>query len=305
MLMVAGEALIDLIVAPDGTVRAIPGGGPLNAARTAARLGTSTGFLGRLSTDRFGDQLLATLTNDGVEALVADRTDAPTTLAVAEVDVHGAASYRFYVDGTSAPDLQFDDVASVDVPASALHVGSLGLVVEPLATTVVDLVHRAPTTTVVFLDLNCRPAAVRDPQRYRERVASVLARADVVKASTEDLAYLCPGCPPIAAAEQLLNETTSAVLLTAGPDASHVLHRTGSTRLPVRRVAIADTVGAGDAFGAAFLAWWLRQGFDRTELADADSVNRAAAAATEVATDTCTRPGADPPWAKDLTFGGW
>ncbi len=305
MLVVAGEALIDLIVAPDGTVHARPGGGPFNAARTAARLGADCGFLGRFSTDRFGDQLLATLRQDGVADLIDRRTNAPTTLAVAEVDVDGAASYRFYLEGTSAPDLRPNHLPANLTAMAALHVGSLGLVLEPLASSVADLMRSVTDDVLVLVDLNCRPAAVADHDGYRSRLRTMLTRADVVKASTEDLAFLEPDRPPIEVAHDLLGAGTATVLLTAGSDGSHVIHRAGSTQLPIRRVAVADTVGAGDAFGAAFVAWLLRHGLGRAELADQDAVNRAAAAAAEVATDTCTRPGADPPWAKDLTFGDW
>ena len=94
-IVVAGEALIDLIVASDGRISAIPGGGPYNTARTIARLGGDVAFVGRLSSDRFGRTLRAALTADGVRLDLVSATDDPTTLAVAELDSHGTASYRF------------------------------------------------------------------------------------------------------------------------------------------------------------------------------------------------------------------
>ena len=267
MLTVAGEALIDLIVAPDGSVRAAVGGGPFNAARTAARLGRPPGSSVGCPTDRFGDQLLATLLQDGVTPLVEDRIEAPSTLAVAEVDVRGAASYRFYVQGTSAPALLPTDVQR-SYPSRALHVGSLGLVLEPMADTIEQLVRVAADDTTVLVDLNCRPAAIRNPDRYRERIEFITGRADIVKASTEDLEFLHPGIAPLQVAAKLVARGPMVVLLTDGSDAAHVVHRDGSTRLAVRRVAVVDTVGAGDAFGAAFLAWWLRHDHTRADLAD-------------------------------------
>jgi fructokinase len=134
MIVVAGESLIDLIVGADGRVEAIPGGGPYNVARTLGRLGRPVAFLGRLSTDRFGTILRAGLATDGVDLDLAPATDAPTLLAVAELDAAGAATYHFYVDGTAAPGLSAADVRDgLPAEVTALHVGTLGLVFEPMA----------------------------------------------------------------------------------------------------------------------------------------------------------------------------
>ena len=108
-ILVAGEALVDLIITPDGAIEAIHGGGPFNVARTIARLGQPTGFLGLLSDDAFGRaRWRSSLAADGVDLVGAPPTELPTTLALAEIDPEGAASYRFYADGTSAPGLTPD-----------------------------------------------------------------------------------------------------------------------------------------------------------------------------------------------------
>src|SRR3954447_14624202 len=134
MIVVAGEALIDLLVDVDGAVRAIPGGGPFNTARAIARLGGAVAFLGCLSDDRFGGTLRDALLADGVDLSLAGTTDAPTTLAVAEVDRDGAATYRFHTAETSAPQLSAEAVAApLATGPKAFHVGTLGLVLEPMA----------------------------------------------------------------------------------------------------------------------------------------------------------------------------
>ena len=92
MIVVAGEALIDLVVSPGGQVAAHPGGGPYNAARTLARLGIETMFLDRLADDAFGRQLRESLTGEGVVLGVPEPSSKPTTLSVASLDQTGAAS---------------------------------------------------------------------------------------------------------------------------------------------------------------------------------------------------------------------
>ena len=105
MIVVAGEALVDLVAQPDGALRPHPGGGPFNVARTIGRLEQPVAFVGRISRDAFGEQHVAMLAADGVAVDLVERTDDPSTLAIAEVDAGGAATYRFYVDGTAAPGL--------------------------------------------------------------------------------------------------------------------------------------------------------------------------------------------------------
>ena len=193
MIVVAGESLIDLIVRPDGRVEAIPGGGPYNVARTLGRLGCDVSFLGRLSTDRFGSILRAGLAGAGVDLGLAPSTAAPTLLAVAELDVDGAATYHFYADGTAAPGLAVGDLTGgLPAATTALHVGTLGLVFEPMAATIEALIADASPDVLVVADPNCRPTAIRDPDAYRARLARILRRVGVAKVSVDDLAWLAP-----------------------------------------------------------------------------------------------------------------
>jgi fructokinase len=297
MIIVIGEALIDLVLGDDGGILAQPGGGPFNTARTIGRLGQAASFLGRLSQDRFGRLLRASLDADGVTLAVPEAVRAPTTLAAVEVDPHGTPSYRFYLAETSSPALNYAAItAALPDTVTAVHAGSLALVAEPIATAIERLItHDVPPGTLVVIDPNCRPEAITDHQAYRARLARILRRADVVKVSREDLAYLSPGVPAHEAAAALLGQGPAVVLVTDGP-------RRAWARLPgqevtadVPAVTVADTIGAGDAFGGAFLAWWSENGLTRADLQRPGPVRLALQAATEVAALTCTRPGADPP----------
>lgn len=300
-VVVAGDSLVDLIVHPDGRIAAAPGGGAYNTARTLGRLGVPIAWLGRLSSDRFGRDLRAHLLADGVRDTLFVATDDPTTLALAELDATGAATYRFYTDGTSAPGLtRGDALRALDPLPPALHVGTLGLVLEPMADAIEALVDALPDGPLVMLDPNCRPLVVRDPAAYRARIARVAARAHTIKASTEDLAYLAPGTDPADAARALVRGATRCVLWTDGGGPVRVIGAGWERTVPTPRVAVADTIGAGDAFGGGFLAAWLARDLPPDALADADAVTECVRSAVLVAALTCTRPGAEPPTPDEL-----
>jgi len=307
MIAVTGEALIDLVVDPDGHVAAQPGGGPFNTARTIGRLGLAPAFLGGLSQDRFGAQLRALLGQDGV-TLATPTMAAPTTLALADVDPDGVARYHFYLAGTAACALEYPQLsAALPAGVTALHAGSVALAAEPIATGIERLISSdVPAGALVMIDPNCRPEAVTDRGAYLARLSRILRRADVVKVSIEDLAYLAPGVPAHAAAAALLGQGPALVLLTDGPRTVQALMPGQEVSVDVPAVQVVDTIGAGDAFGGAFLAWWLANGFTRSDLHRCGQVREAIQAAVEVAAVTCTRVGANPPLLSEVTGRpGW
>jgi fructokinase len=331
VIAVIGQALIDLVAAPDGTLAARPGGGPYNTARTIGRLGGRASFLGRLSDDAFGRLLWAGLAESGVTLGLPGLTCAPTTLAIASIRVgsagqgsasggsadegsadEGSAEYRFYLAGTSAADVEYSELAAA-VPdgVAAVYVGDLALLIEPSGASIERLLLAGAYATdapLVLIDPNCRPSAVPDRDAYLARLARLFGRADVVKASAEDLAYVYPGLPPAESARALLTAGPALVLVTDGPRAARAF-LAGSPDDPAREViaaippvTVVDTIGAGDAFGGAFLTWWTRESLTRADLANPDLVAPALRAAAEVASLTCTRPGADPPRLCDVPW---
>lgn len=303
MIVVAGEALIDLLVHPDGRLAATPGGGPFNTARTIGRLEEEVAYLGCLSSDHFGGVLREALTRDGVDLSLAGTTDAPTTLAVAELDERGAATYRFHTAETSAPGLSQGAVAAAFATRPrAFHLGTLGLVLEPMASALAGGAAYAPDETLVMLDPNCRPLVIPVRATYLDRLHAVMARADVVKVSADDLAYLAPGAAVVEAARTLLDRGPSVVLVTDDGRAVVVLTQAGTFEVPVPAVKVVDSVGAGDAFGGAFLARWVGRGLRRPDLTDPTALRDAVTLAIEVAGLTCQRPGADPPRRADLRW---
>jgi fructokinase len=297
VIAVAGEALVDLVVAPDGTITATPGGATFNVARACARLGMPVSLIAAVSTDRFGQRLTADLAADGVDDTYIQHREEPTTLAVAELDPAGGASYRFYLDGTSAP-----TVTATELPAGtrALVTGGLGIAVEPMASAVEQMVVESGDDVLVLIDVNYRPAAIADRDLYRQRLDRVLATADVVKASVDDLGYIDPATPATAAATRLLTRRTRTVLMTAGPAATKVLTRAGERSVPVHDAPVVDSIGAGDTFTAGFLVWWMTTGRGADDLDAVEVVAAAVEAAHQAAAVVVRRTGADPPHRGEL-----
>ena len=314
MIAVIGEALIDLVVDEDGTVAARPGGGPFNTARTLGRLGAETTFLGRLSGDRFGRTLRERLAADRVTLGVPMLSSRPTTLAAADLAPDGTVRYGFYLAGTASAALDYPVLAAA-LPAgvTAVHVGTLSLVMEPIASAIERLITDGlPPDALVMVDPNYRPAAIGDQDAYLDRFERILHRADVVKVSVEDLGYLAPGVPIEVAATTMLGDKPALVLVTDGPRPARAFlsggfggpggsgGAGGVMSVEVPQVEVVDTIGAGDAFGGGFLAWWTAAGLGRKELSSAEPVRAALRAAAEVSALTCTKRGAEPPLLSEL-----
>jgi fructokinase len=151
-----------------------------------------------------------------------------------------------------------------------------------------------------MLDPNIRPAAALDPDRIRARLTRILERADVVKVSTEDLAWLVPGADPESAARGLLDRGAACALVTDGQHGARIVTGDSVTDVPAVAVTVADTVGAGDAYCAGFLAWWSAAGLGPEDLADAGRLREAAGYAALVAAMTCERVGATPPTGDEV-----
>ena len=181
--------------------------------------------------------------------------------------------------------------------AVALHVGGLGMAAAPQASAMATLVREAGPETLVVVDPNRAVGVARAGTTYRDRLRDVMCLADVVKASTEDLGYLDPDRTPHQTARALLERGPAVVLLTDGSRGTTVLTARFEALVEAPFVEVVDTIGAGDAFGAAWLGGWVADGLGRQDLGDFEAVLRAAEFAAVVAARTCERAGAEPPRA--------
>jgi len=295
VILVAGEALIDLVVSFDGSIEAHPGGAPFNVCCTIARLEREAAFLGALSGDRFGATLGSALASEGVDLSAVVTVSRPTTIALVELDENGAATYHFYADGTSASAVdEAAAAAALQLTPTALHVGTLGLVLEPLASATKALVDGVDDDVLVLLDPNCRPTVTSDRGRYLQTVAHCAGRADVVKVSDEDLAFLVPGGDAVQATRTLLRPGAVG-LVTRGADRVTIVTADQTVDVGVPHVTVVDTVGAGDGFGGALLSYWDEHDLGRADVADLERVIDAVRFSVHVAAMICERAGADPP----------
>ena len=307
MIVVCGEALIDLThraTDPPRAYEAHGGGGPMNTAVALGRLGVPVRFLGRLAEDGFGRQLREHLVHSRVDLDLVTATTDPTTLAVATLDEAGKASYGFYTAATSAAGLTAADLpptwrAGVD----AIHVGTLGLVLEPSASTIEALLTELAGTMVIGLDPNVRPALIADLDAYRARIERLVALADLVKVSDDDLVALYPDRSPASVAAEWAECGPALVALTKGSDGVTAHTPVGVIEVASRPVEVFDTIGAGDSFNAGLLCALHDDAMlapDRVRQLSRDEWTAAVSFAAAVAAVTCSHAGADPPWRHEL-----
>ena len=306
MIYCCGEALIDMLpretAAGDAAFAPYPGGAVFNTAIALGRLGAPTGFVSGLSTDLFGQMLDAALAAAGVDASLALRVPRPTTLAFVRL-VAGQASYAFYDENTAGRLLTPAEMPELPDTAAAIFCGGISLMVEPGGAACESLFLREAGRRVAMLDPNIRPAFIADESAYRARIARMMAVADVVKLSDEDLHWLAgPGeIPQLAGA--MLARGPKAVFVTEGAKGAHAFTAGGAVFLPALKVAVVDTVGAGDTFNAGLLAALHAEGaLDKARIArlSTDTLRAALALGNRAAAVTVSRAGANPPWAREL-----
>lgn len=299
-ILVCGEALVDLVPTGDTAFDARLGGGPYNVAVTLGRLGSPVGFWSRISTDPFGERLVAALTASGVDVGLVQRGPEPTTLAVAGLGPDGGARYSFYADGTA--DRLVTDPGPLPASVAAVSFGTLSLVFEPGASVYADLLRRSHDEgRLTVLDPNVRPAAF--PDSYRRRFTDLLPSIDIVKVSDEDVHWLGQGVDG-STPEQWLEAGVSAVVTTHGADGSSVRTRRVHEHVPGCRVAVSDTIGAGDTVHGALLHRLGARGLLRRSSVAAlegGQWREVLEFAVRASAVTVSRPGADPPWAVELT----
>jgi len=302
--LVIGEALVDVVVRQDGTEEAHPGGSPANVAIGLGRLGRDVELLAYVASDANGERVREHLAASQV-ALAAGSLDAPrTSVATARLDATGAATYDF--------DLEWAISASAAPLAEPIvvHTGSIAAVLAPGAAQVRDIIESVRETATVTYDPNARPTLMGDPSVARKIVEEMVALADVVKVSDEDLEWLS-GSPDVDAVARGWLELGPAFVVVTRGGSGAIAFLAGGREVEVAapRVDVADTVGAGDSFmGGLIDGLWSAELLGAAKrdalhaIADdvlAEILERCA----RIAAITVSRPGANPPGSAELEPG--
>lgn len=306
MIVSCGEALIDFLPRKSAegadVYQPFNGGSIFNTAIALGRLGVPTGFFGGLSKDFFGDMLAEGLKASNVVLQFVKRSDWPSTLAFVKL-TDGHARYSFFDENSSGRMLTRKDLPKFPAKVKALHLGSISLIPDPGGAALEALLMGASKTKVISLDPNIRPGFIKDRKKYIARLNRLIPRADILKISDEDVAWLTGSKNFAKAAKGWLKAGAKIVVVTKGGDGVEAFTARGSLAVPAVKVTVADTVGAGDTFTAGLLAHLTNHGLlDKAKLAEIslDVLKAALEFAARAAAITCSRPGADPPWAREL-----
>ncbi|MFN4130455.1 MAG: carbohydrate kinase family protein [Paracoccaceae bacterium] len=307
MILSCGEALIDMLprTATTGEACFAPhaGGAVFNTAIALGRLGTPSAFFSGVSTDMLGEILADTLAASKVDTRFLARSDRPTTVAFVKL-VNGQATYAFYDEATAGRMLSPEQLPTLPNTVSTLFFGGISLVNDPAASTYEALQAREAATRVTMIDPNIRPGFIagKEPE-YRARIARMIARADIVKLSDEDLHWLMGTGDPGLLARQIIATGPNLVFITEGAAGARAITATQNRFFAATPVTVADTVGAGDTFNAGALAALHSAGaLTKTALSSLPdaTLDAALSLGTRAAAITVSRPGANPPWARDL-----
>lgn len=301
--VVAGEALIDLLQQPDGSLIPKLGGSPWNVARALGRLGCSVEYCTPLSGDDYGHQLAQALVDSRVR-LSGRRSAAPTSLALVKVDAQGQADYAFYREGVADRDIQpLDLLQSLSSDGRIFHVGSLSLLPpdgDAWGALLDVLLVRGWFTSI---DINMRPMVARDAQAYATLARRLLGKGTIIKVSDEDLQAMGLIGDPIEEARKLLTGATRVVVLTLGRHGAWCLTPAHEHFQSPSHVHVVDTVGAGDCFYAGFLTELAALAYFAAPTNGIPTAAMAQAALSfgnRVTAWNLQQVGCQPPWRHDL-----
>lgn len=298
--LVIGEALVDIVQDAAGGVTEHPGGSPANVALGLARLGRHAELATWFGRDPRGHVVSDHLRASGVHVVPGSDGAERTSTAIATLDAEGAATYTFDLLW-NVPEVHLDNDLAV------LHVGSIGATLKPGGDAVAEIAGAAREHASVTYDVNARPSIMGDPVTAEPAIERVAARADVVKVSDEDFAWLYPTTEPLDAARQWATQGPAIVVVTQGGSGSTAFTSAGhEVHVAAPAVTVVDTVGAGDSYMSGLIDALWTAGLlgasrrDRLHATDPGVLRDAMTWAARIAAITVSRPGADPPTRREL-----
>ncbi|MFI8482133.1 carbohydrate kinase [Pseudomonas sp. NPDC078700] len=310
MYLVCGEALFDFFsVEPsprnsEVEFKAVAGGSPFNVAIGLRRLGAESALFTGISTDYFGLRLRRVLAEEGVADDYLIGSDAPTTLAMVGLNEQGSPHYSFRGEGCADRQVASEHLPSLGAHVRGIHIGSYSLVVTPVAATFLELVKAHHQQRLISYDPNVRLNPQPDIALWRQSVETFIGYAHMIKVSDEDLELLYPEHDPYALVNSWLTERCQLIFLTRGKQGASVFsYQHGHWALPAAKVITRDTVGAGDTFQAALLAYLQRNQLDSPaalRTISRNQINTMLKLAVQASAITCSRTGPDLPFLAEV-----
>lgn len=306
MIVCCGEALIDMLprVSDKGETAFAPyvGGAVFNTAIALGRLDVPVQFFTGISTDFYGDMLADALKASRVSLDAVKFSDRPTTLAFVRL-VDSQATYLFYDEETAGRMLTEADLPIIGDDVEAMHFSCISLIPEPCGSTYEALMRREHFSRVMMLDPNIRPGFIKDKEKHASRIRRMMAMADIVKLSDDDLEWFGETGSHDDVAQRWLQLGPKVVVITGGAKGATGFTRTDKVTVQSKRVQVVDTVGAGDTFNAGLLTSFREQKLltkDGLLSLSAEALEEALSFAASTAAVTVSRAGANPPWRHEL-----
>ncbi|TPJ28360.1 carbohydrate kinase [Mesorhizobium sp. B2-7-2] len=306
MILCCGEALIDMLprTTTQGEAAFAPyvGGAVFNSAIALGRLGAPAGFFSGLSSDLFGGQFREALGASKVSSTYAHTSPRPTTLAFVRL-TNGQATYTFYDENTAGRMLTIEDLPKLGSEIEAMLFGAISLISEPAGSAYEEFMRREHESRVMMLDPNIRPNFTPDKAKHLRRIREMMAMADIVKLSDEDLKWFDEAGSHEDVVRNWLERGPKLIVVTHGSEGAVGYSKAHKVTVMPQKVKVIDTVGAGDTFNAGILASLHEQGLlTKAAIGDLpeDAIRKALELGAKAAAVTVSRAGANPPWRHEI-----
>ncbi|TPI73592.1 carbohydrate kinase [Mesorhizobium sp. B2-8-9] len=306
MILCCGEALIDMLprTTTQGEAAFAPyvGGAVFNSAIALGRLGAPAGFFSGLSSDLFGGQFREALGASKVSSTYAHTSPRPTTLAFVRL-TNGQATYTFYDENTAGRMLTIEDLPKLGSEIEAMLFGAISLISEPAGSAYEEFMRREHRSRVMMLDPNIRPNFIPDKAKHLRRIREMMAMADIVKLSDEDLKWFDEAGSHEDVVRNWLERGPKLIVVTHGSEGAVGYSKAHKVTVMPQKVKVIDTVGAGDTFNAGILASLHEQGLlTKAAIGDLpeDAIRQALELGAKAAAVTVSRAGANPPWRHEI-----
>jgi 2-dehydro-3-deoxygluconokinase len=232
------------------------GGDALQAAMTAANLGTRSGVATIVGDDPFADSLLSFLDRSGLATDLIVRRAGFTGLYLISLDAAGERSFAYYRKGSAASTLEPAAVAWPDPPEALLVSGITQAISQSSRAAALEAARRTHQTGgLVVFDVNYRPGLwANDPEHARAGFEEILPFCDVVRAAAPDETGIVAGeLDATAAARALVSRGPSIALIGCGAEGAVVASEGSVESIAAPAVRCLDTTGAGDALTGGFV----------------------------------------------------